>query len=47
MALHSDYNEEDIEEGKVEGRHTFSLKRIAIAIAAGCFSAFVVLLAVI
>lgn len=42
MALHSDYDEE-FEEGKVEGRHTFDIGRIVIAAIAGGLSVLFVL----
>lgn len=42
MAMHSDYDEE-FEEGKVEGRHTFSVWRIVVAFLAGMASALFVL----
>lgn len=42
MALHSDYDEE-FEEGKVEGRHTFDIWRIAVAAVAGGLSVLFVL----
>lgn len=44
MAIQYDYgDDEKFEEGKVEGRHTFSLKRIIIGAVAGLLSVAFVL----